>query len=69
MNAITRRALVDPAAPISGASEETKERTARNRLIARGVITGREPSKLDVVARYRGKRAILTMPADGKGGA
>lgn len=69
MNAIPRRALAELLAPMSPAPADSADAAARDRLIAAGVVTGREPSKLDVVARYRGKRALLTNPADGQGDA
>lgn len=67
MNAITRRAMAELVAPMSPAPSDPVEAAARDRLIAAGVVTGREPSKLDVVARYRGKRALLGYLLGGKG--
>jgi hypothetical protein len=73
MNVIPRRALAELLAPMSPAPSDPVQAAARDRLIAAGVVTGREPSAMAALERFVDKRsARREMLADllgGKGGA
>lgn len=75
MNAIPRRALAELLAPMSPAPSDPVQAAARDRLIAAGVVTGREPSAMAALERFvRGEadgvcRELLVELLDGKGGA
>lgn len=57
------RTLVAPTAkPLLALPNDADERAAFNRLVATGVITGREPTPLAALNAYRDSRPLLQSP-------
>ncbi|MGQ3297728.1 hypothetical protein [Reyranella sp.] len=75
MNAIPRRTLAELLAPMSPAPADPEQAAARDRLIAAGVVTGREPSAIAALERFvaceerPARRELLGDLLDEKGGA
>lgn len=61
MNAdIRRRSVLAPTTlPMSALPADSADRAAFNRLVARGVITGREPTPLAALDAYLDARPLL----------
>lgn len=73
MNAVTRCAMAELMEPMSPPPADPAERAARERLLAAGFVTGREPSKQAALERFvRGeadgaRRDLLVDLLDEKG--
>lgn len=61
-NVRCRTVLAPTRLPVSALPADSAERAAFKRLVARGVITGREPTPLAALDAYREPRPLLQSP-------
>lgn len=54
--------MAPTAKPLLALPNDADERAALNRLVATGVITGREPTPLAALDAYRDSRPLLQSP-------